>query len=133
MSDPSPAQPQPAATMIKYEATITQIGPLTGEFIDAGILVLFGPGAPEELIEFAILHDGVTLHAPLAPGDTLWLGEAAFRILAVGEVANNNLGALGHLVLKFNGLTAPELPGDVCVEARPLPALAPGLKLRLTD
>lgn len=117
--------------MIKYEARVTAIGPLVSEFTQAGILVLFREGAPEEVAEFALLHDGQTLHSPLAAGDQLWLGEEQFRILAVGEVANTNLASLGHLVLKFNGQTAPELPGDVCVEARPLPAARVGLTLKI--
>lgn len=117
--------------MIKYEAHITAIGPLIAEFTQAGILVLFGQSAPEEVAEFVLLHDGQTLAAPLAPGDQLWVGEASFQILAVGEVANSNLAHLGHLVLKFNGAITPELPGDVCVEARPLPAVGVGLTLKI--
>ena len=117
--------------MIKYEARLTAIGPLVAEFTQAGIWVLFREGAPEEVAEFALLHDGQTLHAPVAPGDQLWLGADVFQILAVGEVANTNLGNLGHLVLKFNGQTAPELPGDVCVEARPLPEVPVGLTLKI--
>ena len=117
--------------MIKYEARITAIGPLVTEFTQAGILVLFGQSAPEEVAEFALLHDGQVLHSPVAAGDQLWLGDESFSILAVGEVANTNLANLGHLVLKFNGQTAPELPGDVCVEARPLPVVPVGLTLKI--
>lgn len=119
--------------MVKYEATVTHIGPLTREFVEAGILVLFGESAPEELREFAILHDGRTLHAPLAPGDTLHIASETFRLLAVGEAANSNLANLGHLVLKFNGQTTPEMPGDVCVEARPLPAIDVGVRIQVTN
>lgn len=117
--------------MIKYETRITAIGPLVAEFTQAGIWVLFGEGAPEEVAEFALLHDGRTLHSPVAAGDQLWIGDEQFRILAVGDVANTNLASLGHLVLKFNGQTAPELPGDVCVEARPLPEAHVGLTLKI--
>jgi len=117
--------------VVKYEARVVAIGPLVGEFTQAGILVLFRQGAPEEVADFSILHDGQDLHAPVAAGDQLWLGDESFRILAVGEVANTNLAALGHLVLKFNGQTAPELPGDVCVEARPLPAVSVGLTMKV--
>lgn len=119
------------ATVVKYEAQVVAIGPLVGEFTQAGILVLFRQGAPEEVADFSILHDGQDLQAPVAAGDQLWLGDEQFRILAVGEVANTNLAALGHLVLKFNGQTAPELPGDVCVEARPLPAVSVGLTVKI--
>ena len=115
--------------MIKYKAKITQIGPMVSEFIDNGIIVLFGLSAPDELAEFAILHDGKELVSPVTPGDTVTLGEGIFRVLAVGKVANENLAVLGHLVLKFNGQTAPELPGDVCLEAKPLPVVTVGLNL----
>ncbi len=101
------------------------------EFADAGVLVLFGQNAPPELAEFAVLHDGSQLDGAVCPGDRITLGSDTFRVLAVGEVANQNLGALGHLVLKFNGKNAPEMPGDVCAEARPLPNLEIGMNLEI--
>ncbi|MFN8499174.1 MAG: PTS glucitol/sorbitol transporter subunit IIA [Anaerolineae bacterium] len=115
----------------KYEAQITAIGPLVDEFRDSGILVLFREGAPEELAEFSILHDGQELRAPVAPGDEIVLGDARFRVLAVGDVASANLASLGHLVMKFNDQTAPEMPGDVCLEARPIPPVAVGMSLKI--
>jgi PTS system glucitol/sorbitol-specific IIA component len=117
--------------VIKYRAQFTQIGPLVSEFVDNGILVLFGANAPEELAEFAILHDGTDLVEPVAPGDLLAIGADNFRVLAVGEVANTNLSALGHLVLKFNGQVAVEMPGDVCLEAKPLPPVEVGMILTI--
>ena len=117
--------------MIKYSATVTAIGPLTGEFVEAGILVLFGASAPDELKDFAIIHDGVELASPLAAGDVISVDASQYRVLAVGDVANENLKNLGHLVMKFNGQTEPELPGDVCVESQPLPPVAVGTVLRV--
>lgn len=117
--------------MIKYSATVTAIGPLTGEFVEAGILVLFGASAPEELRDFALIHDGEELAAPLGAGDAVWVDANCYRVLAVGDVANENLKNLGHLVLKFNGQTEPELPGDVCVELQPLPPVTVGTVLRI--
>lgn len=112
--------------MIKYTATITFIGPLANEFLAEQIIVLFGQNAPEELAEFALLHDGVDLSAPFAAGDTVTIGGQSFGILAVGEVANANLANLGHLVLKFNGEQEAEMPGDVCLDAVPLPDITVG-------
>lgn len=117
--------------MIKYAATVTAIGPLTGEFVEAGILVLFGASAPDELKDFAIIHDGVELTAPLAAGDVISVDAGRFNVLAVGDVASENLKNLGHLVMKFNGQTEPELPGDVCVESQPLPPVAVGTVIRI--
>ena len=102
------------------------------EFTDAGVLVLFGENAPDELKEFSILHDGQTLHEDVAPGDWFTIEGQRYRVLAVGEVANTNLGNLGHLILKFNGSDKPEMPGDVCVEALPLPEIRPGMSFSIS-
>ncbi|WP_029215010.1 PTS glucitol/sorbitol transporter subunit IIA [Kallotenue papyrolyticum] len=112
-----------------YELTVTAIGPLVAEFTEAGIWVLFHESVPEELAEFAILHRAAPPRAPLAPGHTLQIEQDQYRITAVGAVANHNLRELGHLVLKANGATEAELPGDVCVEARPLPQPRIGMRL----
>jgi PTS system glucitol/sorbitol-specific IIA component len=117
--------------MVKYKAHFIQIGPLVSEFVDNGILVLFGSDAPEELAEFAVLHDGKELLEPLASGDQVVIGNETFQILAVGEVANSNLDALGHLVLKFNGQMVVEMPGDVCLEAKALPPVEVGMILTI--
>ena len=117
--------------MVKYEASITAIGPYVSEFMDHNILVLFGQNAPEELAEFAVLHDGDTLHAPLAIGDQVCMGDECVKVLAIGEVANSNLENLGHLVLKFNGETEPEMPGDVCVEKRAIPDFTVGTRIKI--
>lgn len=112
--------------MIKYHATVIHVGPLLYEFTDAGILVFFGEDAPQELFDFAVIHDGKILHADLVPGDLVKLDSEVYKILAVGEVANTNFANLGHLVLKFNGADEVELPGDVCVENKPLNLLQIG-------
>ena len=119
--------------MIKYKATITAIGPYVAEFIDHNILVLFGETAPDELAEFSIIHDGKKMQGSLTVGDLVFLGDARFAVLAVGEVANDNLKNLGHLILKFNGETEPEMAGDVCMEAKPLPAIEPGMEIRIEE
>lgn len=117
--------------VIKYQATFTQIGPMVSEFVDAGILVLFGANAPEELAEFAIIHDGKELAEPVAPGDRIEIDKNIFKVLAVGEVANTNLANLGHLVLKFNGQNVVEMPGDVCLESKSLPQVNVGMVLTI--
>ena len=116
----------------KYTAKVTDIGPLVSDFIDAGILVFFGSDAPEELREFSIIHDGKTLLEPISAGDVIHLDEARFKVLAVGDVANNNLSALGHIIVKFNGQEAPEMPGDICTETGKLPEIRVGTILQIT-
>lgn len=119
--------------MIKYQALITAIGPLVSEFVEGGVLVFFGANAPPELAEFAILHDGEKLEGTIIPGDRIRLNDYDYRVLAVGEIANQNLAALGHLVIKFNGMTAPEMPGDVCTEAVPVPPIQVGMRFQVAS
>lgn len=117
--------------MVKFQARITELGPLAGEFIENGIIVFFEEGAPEELREFSVLHAGSVLSAPVGVGDKLFIQDQAFEVLAVGDVANDNLGSLGHLIVKFNGNHEPEMPGDVCVEEAEIPSLSPGDVIRI--
>ncbi len=117
--------------MLKYQATVSAVGPMVDEFLNEGVVVLFGESAPEELREFAILHNGGSLRAPIAAGDWVSFDDMRFRVLAVGDVANTNLSNLGHLVMKCNGMTEPEMPGDVCVELKSLPKIHVGSTLRI--
>ncbi len=117
--------------MIKYEAEVVEIGPEVREFLDAGIVVLFEQGAPEELAEFSVLHQHSSLREDVTAGDVVVIGEETFRVTAVGEVVNQNLANLGHMIMKTNGLEEPELPGDLCVEDKPLPEISIGTKIRV--
>ena len=117
--------------MIKYEATVSKIGPLVTEFINAGILVFFGANAPPELVEFSIIHDGTELKKDVVPGDMMKIDDSEYKVLAVGEVANSNFRNLGHLIMKFNGKDKVELPGDICVENKPIPEVKIGSKLKV--
>ena len=117
---------------IKYETTVVKSGPLAQEFIESGILVFFGMNAPEELAEFSILHEHTQLHQDVVAGDLLFIDDNSYEVLAVGEVANQNLSNLGHLVVKFNGQTEPEMPGDISVpKIKELPKIKPGTKVRI--
>jgi PTS system glucitol/sorbitol-specific IIA component len=106
--------------IIKYKATVTEIGPLVKEFTEAGILVFFGDDAPPELREFSIIHDGKDLVADISPTDTIIIDDELYLVMAVGDIANKNLSNLGHLIMKFNGSEKAQLPGDVCVEDKPV-------------
>lgn len=117
---------------IRYKTTVTSVGEMAVEFAAEGILVFFGPDAPEELHEFAILTTSSELASPVQPGDTVRIDDADYPVLSVGPVANENLAGLGHLVVKFNGLTEPELPGDVSLPAVAAPVIAVGTEITIT-
>lgn len=114
---------------VVYSSTVTAVGELVPDFAEQGVLVWFGENAPIELHEFSIIHrPDVALRAPEV-GDILKLNEMVFNVLAIGSVSSENLLNLGHLDLKANGLTEPEMPGDVNVEAMPLPNVKIGDRL----
>ncbi|NMC47248.1 MAG: PTS glucitol/sorbitol transporter subunit IIA [Chloroflexi bacterium] len=117
--------------MIKYQGKVISIGPLVDEFRQAGILVFFGEKAPEELVEFSIIHDAKDLIKPVETGDTVYIGSTGFTVLSVGDVANTNLANLGHLILKFSGEDTARLPGDVNVEEKDIPAIAIGTEIKI--
>lgn len=121
--------------MIVYQTTVTAVGELVSDFRDQGILVFFGEGAPAELHEFSILHKVEISERAPEVGDLIRINSEdfseEFQVLAVGSVASDNLLNLGHLDLKANGLSEAELPGDVNVEARPLPMIKIGDKLEV--
>lgn len=114
---------------IVYSSTVTAVGELVPDFAEQGVLVWFGENAPTELHEFSIIHvPEVATRAP-QKGDMIKINENVFNVLAVGSVASENLLNLGHLDLKANGLTEPEMPGDINVEAVSLPTVQVGDRL----
>jgi len=121
--------------MVVYKTTVTAVGELVSDFREQGILVFFGDGAPAELHEFSILHKVEISERAPEVGDVIRINSESFseefKVLAVGSVASDNLLNLGHLDLKANGLNEAELPGDVNVEARPLPIIKVGDKLEV--
>lgn len=117
---------------VRLDTTVTAIGELADAFLAEGIVVLFGDDAPEELQEVAVVHHATVNAGGVAPGDRVEIGDAVLEVLAVGDVANDNLVNLGHLVLKRNGSTVAALPGDVCCDEGPLPAIAAGDRITVT-
>lgn len=113
------------------DTRVTDIGALAPGFFAEGMVVLFGEEAPPELREICVLHAHPGLARDVVPGNHLFLGPTEARITAVGNLANRNLRELGHAVFKFNGHSEPELPGDICVEAVPVPALQVGDRIRI--
>lgn len=114
-----------------YEIVVTAVGPLVEEFTEAGVWVFFGDNAPEELTEFSLLHHADPPREPIAAGQVLEIDGQPFAITGVGDIANKNIRELGHMVLKANGATEPELPGEVCIETRALPQPSVGTTIRV--
>jgi PTS system glucitol/sorbitol-specific IIA component len=117
------------AAQTRYATTVTAVGEQVAEFVGQGILIWFAEGAPEELHFFTVLHRPTVTTGGVRPGDLVRIDDTAFRVTAVGEVANDNMVNLGHMDLKANGAAEAPLPGDICLEERPLPEPRPGTRL----
>lgn len=116
---------------LRYAAEVVSVGDLADQFFEAGIVVLFGEGVPEELADFAVVHRPTVTDGGLSAGDRILIGGETITVLAVGDVADENLRNLGHLSLKRNGETEAALPGDVCCDVGPIPAIDVGDELRI--
>lgn len=103
-----------------YSTTIRDVGAEAYDLLEQGVLILFALGAPPELAEVSVLHEAT--QEPAAPpvgGDGLQIGQQRFRITAVGDTAWQKVTEMGHVVFSFNGATAAERPGEICVEPVP--------------
>ena len=117
------------AAQTRYATTVTAVGEQVAEFVGQGILIWFAEGAPEELHFFTVLHRPTVTTGGVRPGDLVRIDDKAFRVTAVGDVANENMVNLGHMDLKANGAAEAPLTGDICLEELPLPEPRPGTTL----
>ena len=101
------------AAQTRYATTVTAVGEQVAEFVTQGLLIWFAEGAPEELHFFTVLHRPTVTTGGVRPGDLVRIDDTAFRVTAVGEVANDNMVNLGHMDLKANGAAEAPLPGDI--------------------
>ena len=105
---------------MKYNVTVTGLGPMALEFLSPAMemqfVILFNEDAPAELGELAILHTpGELIEAPVA-GDTMIIGEKAYNITTVGDEAVHTLATLGHCTLAFKGDSEPYRPGCIMLD-----------------
>ncbi len=99
-----------------FEAVIQGVGGEVPEFLAGRTLIFFGPEAPPELREVSVLLFTVTMDSStiLVPGNNIHIGNSTLRIMQTGNVAEDNLRTLTHLVLVPHGQDI--LPGQVAVE-----------------
>ncbi|MFO6498860.1 MULTISPECIES: PTS glucitol/sorbitol transporter subunit IIA [Bacillus] len=109
-----------------YKTTVNKIGVLSSAFADENMLILFGEGAPEELVDYCLSIDINPVESDFKEGDELLLGGKSYKVTAVGGAVAQNLASLGHITLKFDGSHAAELPGTLYLEEKPLPEVLVG-------
>ena len=78
-----------------YSTTIIEVGPDASDFLAEQMAITFAGNAPEELRSYCFVIDKSELTSPLAVGQPVLIGDQEWRITAIGDVAEKNLGALG--------------------------------------
>lgn len=103
---------------IIYHTIVTNVGCSFNAFIDEKILIMFKDNAPDELLEYCILHEKNSRRDDIKSGDILVIGDKEYLITAVGEDVIENLDNLGHVTLRFDGSREAKLPGTIHVEGK---------------
>ena len=116
-----------------YENEIKALGALVEEFKETGMFVMFGEGAPDTLSDFCYTVSVNPIDGEIKPGQTFEIDGEPFTITAVGEEAPHTLAGLGHCTVNLNGNTVADLPGTICLEAKPMPDLHVGTKIRIIE
>lgn len=109
------------------KSVVKEIGALVPTFKEDKILILFGPEAPQELREMAVIHEFESLaEEPLKEGGTIQFDDESFTITELGSLANKNLKDLGHVSIYFQEPTDNVLPGSVFAAPHKFPAIKEG-------
>lgn len=116
-----------------FQTEIIELGEQVDAFFEEGMFVLFGENAPDALKDFCYFIDTKDVDGTIKPGNRLVIDDNKFLITAVGDIAQPNLEALGHLTVVFSGAKEAGLPGSICVESKPMPKLQVGSKLSIVE
>lgn len=114
-----------------YQTTVEEIGAEVDSFLEGGMFILFGKGAPDALRDYCYIVNINESTGVIEPGQKLHLGGEEFTITAVGDIARKNLDTLGHITVVFNGATKADMHGSVYVEARTPPKLTIGTVIKI--
>lgn len=109
---------------IIYDSKITEIGSDANLFLNEKMMVLFNEKALQELRDIAIVHEVSELKSDIEIGNELVIEGHIYKVTGVGHKVNETMRELGHCTVAFNGEAIPELPGTLCVEAKPIPSLS---------
>lgn len=119
------------AEKVKYETKILEVGSEARGFKDINMAILFGDEAPDALRSSCFIIKVNKILEPIKAGDIMTFGDQAYKITAVGNEVNTNLGNLGHTAVVFDGSTTPELAGSLYLEEKPYPDLDVDTEIRI--
>jgi PTS system glucitol/sorbitol-specific IIA component len=116
-----------------YENQVKACGIAVEEFRDAGMFIIFGDNAPEEIKDYCYSVSVNPINGEIKAGQYLQVDDKEYRITAVGYEAPVILKGLGHCTINFSGATEVELPGTIYVEHKNMPILGVGTVIRIVE
>lgn len=115
-----------------YLTTVVSQGVEADSFLADGLAITFGADAPEELKPFCFVLASASLEGSIKVGQRTLIADQSWTITAIGEVAQQNLAALGHVTFIFDGAKVPQMAGAIHLGGcSAVPALAPGVRLEV--
>ncbi|WP_019555320.1 PTS glucitol/sorbitol transporter subunit IIA [Propionispira raffinosivorans] len=117
---------------IIYKTKVVKLGSLVESFKSEKMMILFNENAPEELVDYCVLHDGNQLQGLVKIGDIFQINQRKYKIVFVGNQVQKNLQDLGHITLRFNNNQEGEsLEGSLYLEDLPIGAITLGDELTI--
>lgn len=107
-----------------YNVNVVEVGSEAPLMTEENMIILFNETVPADLKSIAYVHNGDTISEEIKTGDKMVIDEDPFEILFVGDKVNETMQDLGHATFHFNGEANSELPGTVCLEAKPIPEIS---------
>lgn len=108
-----------------YHTWVTQLGNTVAAFTEEKLIILIQEHAPEELVEYCVLHRGNYVSDIIQANDVLVISGQDYKIVSVGDEVQTNLQNLGHITLRFDG-SKEGLGGSVYLEDVAVPTVQPG-------
>ncbi|GIO26936.1 PTS glucitol/sorbitol transporter subunit IIA [Ornithinibacillus bavariensis] len=105
------------------QLNVVEIGEEALFMFEESMMILFNDTVPADLKGISVIHDNRNITEEIKAGDEMVIGNESFKILFVGDKANETLQELGHATINFNGETSSELPGTICTEKKAIPEI----------
>ena len=116
-----------------FDTTVTACGREASDLLDQGMLIIFGESVPDMLRDVVYVHRDATLSRDVRVGDVLTIDGDSWTVSLVGDVASQNLRALGHCTLAFGPETsASTLPGSIQLAEPLLPNPRVGSRITIS-
>ena len=84
-----------------YQTIVKDCGCDVGAFDKKNFLITFGHKTLVTLKDFCYFIDVTPLKKKIWAGDILKIDDQEYEILRIGEIASDNLAALGHITIFF--------------------------------